>query len=78
MVIIHPLHVALLKLVVIHPILVVVHHLVWTVVHLALEFYLVSVEVIWLRRLRDVLEGAERDAVVIILVSDIDERVVLR
>lgn len=78
MVIIHPLHVALLKLIIIHPILVIVHHMVWTIVYLALKLDLVGVEVIWLRRLRDVLEGTEGDAVVIVLVSDIDEGVVLR
>ena len=77
MVIIHPLRVALLKLVIIHPILVVSNYLVWTVVHLALELDLIGMEVVWLRRMRDVLEGTERDAVVIVLVSNIDEGVVL-
>ena len=77
LVIINPLHVALLKLVIIDPILVVFHNLVWTVVHLALELDLIGMEVVWLRSMRDVLEGTEGDAVVIVLVSNIDERVVL-
>lgn len=76
LIIIHPLHIlrALVQLL-LCLLLEIIHRILRVLV---LKFNLVSVaNCVW-KRVRNVLEGTERNRVVVVLVTDVDERIVLR